>query len=167
MLHRVATGEFVQNTKMTIGVDFRVVPVKIKDGKADLLIWDFGGEERFRFVLPSYLLGTHAVLLLYDLARDHTFYELQEWVDLVHEHAPGVPVMLCGAKADLLGDAREWDLLPESIVEPYAARARKFVDENGLEGHVFLSSKTGLNVERTFREVAEKLAASCTEKVNP
>ena len=49
LVQRYVTGQFSQSTKMTIGVDIVTKHVQIEDWFVTLQIWDFGGEERFRF----------------------------------------------------------------------------------------------------------------------
>ena len=53
---------------MTIGVDFYA---RTMSG-VKAVIWDIGGEERFRFVAPIALRGAHGVLYVFDLTRPPT-----------------------------------------------------------------------------------------------
>ena len=57
LTQRFLTNLFVSDSKMTIGVDFEVKSLEVDKQKVKLQIWDFGGEERFRFLLPTYCLG--------------------------------------------------------------------------------------------------------------
>ena len=63
MIHRFVEGEFVDTKTMTIGVDFFTKKLEIG---ADILcvmqLWDLGGQERFRFMIDSYLRGAHGAL---------------------------------------------------------------------------------------------------------
>ena len=59
LLNRAVTGKFVSNTSMTIGVEFHLLNTTIGDPDDEnhldvtLQCWDFGGQERFRFMLDS------------------------------------------------------------------------------------------------------------------
>ena len=104
LLNRYTTGQFNTDTKMTIGVDFAVHYLELNEdkGAATLQIWDFGGEERFRTMLPSFCQGASGALLFFDLARTHTFYELDEWINIIRRNTHDIPIIMLGAKYDLI-----------------------------------------------------------------
>ena len=58
LVNRYLTGIFEANTKMTLGLDFYVKAIDLDDMKIVLQIWDFGGEDKFKFLLPSLPLPT-------------------------------------------------------------------------------------------------------------
>ena len=66
LLHRYVEGKFSGETKMTIGVEFFLKEVMIDGQQCALQLWDFGGQERFRFLLENYVLGAKGALLLFD-----------------------------------------------------------------------------------------------------
>jgi len=66
LLHRYVEGKFSSETKMTIGVEFFLKELMIDDQKVLLQLWDFGGQERFRFLLKSYVIGARGALLMFD-----------------------------------------------------------------------------------------------------
>ena len=92
--------------RLTIGVDFYVKTIQIKTKKIKLQIWDVGGEERFRFLLPTYALGANAAFLLYDTTRASTLDNIPEWTSIVKQKAGPIPMVLVGAKIDLASDKR-------------------------------------------------------------
>ncbi|MBD3187458.1 hypothetical protein GF325_11555, partial [Candidatus Bathyarchaeota archaeon] len=88
LAHRYMTGLFKQN-KLTLGVQFHVKQVYItldsepeKEYSVKLQIWDFAGEKRFRFLLPSYCRGAHGGLFLYDISRKESISDINEWLSL-------------------------------------------------------------------------------------
>ncbi|NMC07098.1 MAG: GTP-binding protein [Candidatus Lokiarchaeota archaeon] len=162
LAHRYMTGLFKQN-KLTLGVQFHVKKVNVvldekqpeKLVSVKLQIWDFGGEARFRFLLPPYCRGAQAGLFLYDITNKKTLESIAEWTALVTENAGKIPIMLVGAKADLEGSRQ----VPRE-------EGMNFAQKLGLAGFVETSSKNGQNVEITF-ETAAKLAFSALMKQNP
>ncbi|TFH30686.1 MAG: GTP-binding protein [Promethearchaeota archaeon] len=110
LLTRAVTGKFVQNTSMTIGVEFHLLNGSIgpKDHPDSLdvvgQLWDFGGQERFRFMLDSYVAGARGALLLYDLTRLRTLDGLEEWVDIIRKQDPNLPILFVGTKIDRVDD---------------------------------------------------------------
>ena len=78
------TGLFIDSPRLTIGVDFFTKKVGLPNNKkVKLQIWDFGGEERFRFLLPTYSRGSNAALFLYDITSHRSLLSLPEWLDVV------------------------------------------------------------------------------------
>jgi small GTP-binding protein len=153
LAHRYMTGLFKQN-KLTLGVQFHVKKVNVvldekqpdKSVSVKLQIWDFGGEKRFRFLLPPYCRGAQAGLFLYDITSKRSLESVSEWTSLVMDNAGKIPIMLVGAKADL-----------EESRQVSREEGMNFAQKLGLAGFVETSSKNGQNVEVTF-ETAAKLA---------
>ena len=92
---------FNPSERLTIGVDFHVKTIDLNEKKIKLQIWDVGGEERFRFLLPTYCLGANAAFLLYDITRPSTLDNISEWITIVKQKGGPIPIMLVGAKIDL------------------------------------------------------------------
>ena len=57
LAHRYVTGSFKENSLITIGVEFHVKTLSVDGIPIEIQIWDFAGEERFRFLLPAYAVG--------------------------------------------------------------------------------------------------------------
>ena len=115
LLNRYTTGQFNSDTKMTIGVDFAVHYLELSEdkGAATLQIWDFGGEERFRTMLPSFCQGASGALLFFDLVRTHTFYELDEWINIIRRNTHNIPIILLGAKYYLIESPSDLNIDPQ------------------------------------------------------
>ena len=64
LIQRFLTNLFKSDQTMTIGVDFEVKSLTVDGQKVKLKIWDFDGEERFRFLLPTYVKGAQGSGLL-------------------------------------------------------------------------------------------------------
>jgi len=56
LLHRYVEGKFLADTRMTLGVEFFLKEIDLDGNKVLLQIWDFGGQERFRFLLKNYVI---------------------------------------------------------------------------------------------------------------
>ena len=143
---RYISGFFLEDLKLTIGVDFYSKTTNFKGKKVKLQIWDFGGEERFRFLLSQYCKGANAAFFLYDITNSITIDHLPDWTQIIREHAGDIPIMLVGSKLDL----EEFRAVPRN--EGILA-AKKY----NLTSFVELSSKTGQNVEDAFNLITESL----------
>jgi len=143
---RYISGYFMEDLKLTIGVDFYSKTTSFKDKKVKLQIWDFGGEERFRFLLSQYSKGANGAFFLYDITNQTSLDHLPDWTQIIREHAGDIPIMLIGSKVDLYEFRAV--LRDDGILA-----AKKY----NLASFVELSSKTGQNVEKAFNVMTEIL----------
>lgn len=150
LLQRYTTGLFSGGTKMTIGVDFSVTSCKTSKGESvTLQIWDFGGEERFRTMLPSFCLGASGCLMMFDPLRPATFHELEEWIKIVRDNTTNVPIILLSSKQDLIEEGHTF-AIPKMDVDDFVAKYK-------LKGYLPVSSKNGINVVESFTSIAEMM----------
>ena len=136
---------FNPSERLTIGVDFHVKTIELKGKKIKLQIWDVGGEERFRFLLPTYCLGANAAFLLYDITRPATLDNINEWTSIVRQKGGPIPIMLVGSKIDLQTEQRK-------IPREYGIQ---IAEKNKMASFGEISSKTGQNVNETFNVLTE------------
>jgi len=136
---------FNPSERLTIGVDFHVKTIELKEKKIKLQIWDVGGEERFRFLLPTYCLGANAAFLLYDITRPSTLDNIPEWSSIVRQKGGPIPIMLVGAKLDLAETQRQ---VPRE-------HAISVAEKNKMAGFSELSSKENINVNEAFETLTE------------
>jgi len=139
LTRRYVSGTFIQDSQMTIGVDFEYKDITIDGIYVKLCIWDFGGEERFRFILPKYISGAMGGILMYDITNQSSLAHVHEWLSVVKETDESIPIILVGGKLDL-DTSREVSYKDGSMV----AKALN------LEHFMECSSKTGENVEKIF-----------------
>ncbi len=151
LLHRYVEGKFSSETKMTIGVEFFLKELMIDDQKVLLQLWDFGGQERFRFLLKSYVIGARGALLMFDLTRAMSLERIPEWVNICRKENPNLPILFLGSKADLADDM--------NISKDYIM---SFKEQFNLYDYLEVSSKTGQNVEPAFESVTREILKSRT-----
>ena len=102
---RFSQGYFLEQYKLTIGVEFAVKTISIKDEiKVKLQIWDTGGQERFQYVRPLYYRGAMGAILLFDLTNRESFDHIPKWIEEVKNNAGEIPMLLVGNKSDLLNE---------------------------------------------------------------
>ncbi len=142
---RYISGFFLEDLKLTIGVDFYSKTTDFNGKKVKLQIWDFGGEERFRFLLSQYCKGANGAFFLYDITKSLTLAHLPDWTQIIREHAGDIPIMLIGSKKDL-------EEFRDVSTEDGDLAAKKY----NLTSVMELSSKTGENVEQAF-EIMTKI----------
>ena len=142
LTQRFLTNLFVSDQTMTIGVDFEVKSLTVDEQKVKLQIWDFGGEERFRFLLPTYVRGARGGLFLYDITNFSSIAHIDDWLSVIRKEIRDddiFPIIVVGGKADLV-ESREVS----------SAEGIKIAKSRNVNGFIETSSKSGENVEKTF-----------------
>jgi len=150
LTRRYVTNRFEVDTKITIGVDILVKDVDVENIRVKLQIWDFGGEERFRFFLPIYARGSSGGIFMYDITRLSSLNNLDEWLSVFKEklgvEEKKIPILLVGGKKDLSDD--------NSVSKKYAMQ---FALSRGIYDIIECSAKTGENVEKIFETIVYKI----------
>jgi len=146
LLRRFVEGQFFSETKMTIGVEFFLKSIILGDNEITLQLWDFGGQERFRFLLGSYVLGAKGALLMFDLTRIATLEKLEQWIQIVRQNDPNLPVLFLGTKIDLIEDI--------NVNDDFAL---SYLEDLNLFDYLKISSKTGENVEESFKRLTQEI----------
>jgi len=136
---------FNPSERLTIGVDFHVKTIELNEKRIKLQLWDVGGEERFRFLLPTYCLGANAAFLLYDITRPNTLDNISEWITIVKQKAGPIPIMLVGSKLDLEKSQRQ-------IERDYGIQ---IAEKNDMASFVEISAKDNVNVDDAFKVLSE------------
>ena len=146
LLYRYVEGTFLEDTRMTLGVEFFIKEVDVGGKKVDLQVWDFGGQEHFRPLLKNYTLGAKGALLLFDLTRPASLGKIDQWVNICRENNPDIPIIFLGTKLDLI------DLI--SVDDSYALSLK---EEYNFFEYLKISSKTGENVNLAFELLAKEI----------
>jgi small GTP-binding protein len=149
LLNRFVSNQFLEIMKMTIGTGFFSKVLETEDSIIKLQLWDFGGEKRFRFILPNYCKGAHGVILAFDMNDFTTLMNLDEWLQIIRENTTNPRIILVGTKSDITM------VLDEKFIKEY-------LKENNIEKFIPTSAKTGENIERMFEEMVNDILAHHT-----
>ncbi len=144
LTQRYLTGVFNESQRLTIGVEFYVKALEIDGKRIKIQIWDFGGEERFRFLLPEYCRGANGGLFVYDVTQERTLAHLPDWLEVLHNNAPNISLLMVGTKADLE--------LKRQVQKQEAVKVAK---AHEMAGFAEVSAKTGANVNSVFETIAK------------
>ncbi len=111
LLKAKKSNTFDPEMNITIGVDFQLIPlesVEVDGKKSNFLAMDLGGQERFQFMHDSYIKGIKAAIILFDVSRIRTFFNIEKWYELILNENDKIPVLIVGNKIDLIDmEARE------------------------------------------------------------
>lgn len=138
------TGIFQSSTPITIGIDFACFPMLIEKESITFLIYDLGGQQRFRFLQNSFIIGSKGAIILYDLTREKTFDNIVHWYRLFSSESCQIPILVAGTKMDLV---RNEDL------QYFSTKWSNFQTKNPqitIIDHIFISSKNNAGVDDVF-----------------
>ena len=140
LTHRFLTNLFKQDITMTLGVDFHLKAVELDGEMVKLQIWDFAGEERFRFLFPSYIRGANGAIFMYDITNYGTLAHVDDWFEIVKKEIDyKLPIVFVGGKTDLI-----------HLKEISTRKAMDLAMSKGADGFIECCSKTGENVLKIF-----------------
>ncbi|NMC07170.1 MAG: GTP-binding protein [Candidatus Lokiarchaeota archaeon] len=148
ILYRFIHNEFLEDTKLTVGVQFHTQNLERQSRKISLVLWDLGGQERFRFIQPQYVHGAVGGFVCFDMSRYMTLESTREWIDMFRQNAPAAPVVIVGTKLDLVSEAEQ-----QTIMDA----ANQLVAETGCLAFIPTSSKLGINVNECIYYMVDTL----------
>jgi len=155
LFNRFCFNSFNFDSSMTIGLNFHSIniPIHKKDavessGLVINSIFDFGGQDRFKPLIPKFLGGANGALLIFDLTNPISFEQLKFWHNQLLEHAEGskIPKILVGSKSDLLDSYPRDKIIQEEVI-------KGFVKEKELDGFFKTSALKNHNVLEVFKEL--------------
>ena len=147
---RFMDNVFENHCRKTIGVDFQTKSFEHNGVEIKLMIWDFAGEERFRYMFPQYINGAMGGILMYDMTNYSSFSYIGKWLSLIKETNQRFPIILVGGKSDL-----------DNYREVSRKEGERVGRSMGLNGFIECSSKTGENVEQSFQALTKKMLNNC------
>ncbi|MFW9972863.1 MAG: Rab family GTPase [Candidatus Odinarchaeota archaeon] len=146
LLRRYVDGFFDESTIMTVGVDFFTKELIFDNSRCLIQLWDLGGQERFRYLLESFVMGARGALLLIDLTRMPHINDILGWVNIARLHDIKLPILLVGTKLDL-----------EDLIAVDDESALHLKNTFNMIDYIKTSAKTGYNVEKVFDNLVKNL----------
>lgn len=143
---RYTEDRFEEDMKMTIGVNFASKKVEVDGANATLMLWDLGGQPRFRDVIGDYFRGARIAIAVFDATRFFSLERLEDWISRVKDTAPECKFFFVANKIDERQDGMGVSQ------EDGLAFAQKY-DAPLME----VSAKTGEGVNEMFESVTRML----------
>ena len=130
----------------TIGVEFYSKILNYKDKIVNIQLWNFGWNEKFKFLLSQYCKGQHGVIIMFDVTNSKTLEKLPNWLQVIRKNAGNIPIFLVGNKFN--------SEIPRMISSQEGVR---IMESYKLSAYVEISTKTGDNVENLFQNLTENI----------
>ena len=141
ILNRFYQDKFYEDYQATIGLDFQSKKVYVEDFTFNLQLYDTGGQEKFRALIPMYSRDADIFIFVYDISNKDSFIHLEDLIELINlPKKDDVICVLVGNKIDL----------------DYKREVSKEEAENYAKEKGFLfqevSCKTGDKIQEMFEE---------------
>lgn len=127
----------------TIGVDFLIKTIHLKDKTIKIQIWDTAGQEKYASLIRSYFSNCTCALIVYDITDRQSFSKIDKWLKSFNDNFNEKrPCVLVGNKIDL---ERKREVSTEEAI----------LKANELDlGFIECSAKTGENIDILFNELS-------------
>jgi len=146
LTRRFITGNFESDIKSTLGAALHIKFLEIDKKRIVLQIWDFGGEDKFKFLLPAYSRGSFGGIFMCDITNKESLKKIPEWISVfkegLDEDEKDNPILMVGGKLDL-NNRRAININDANIL------AKKL----NLLGYAECSAKTGEKVDEIFQSL--------------
>ncbi|XP_033914881.3 ras-related protein Rab-12-like [Acipenser ruthenus] len=107
LMERFTDDTFCEACKSTVGVDFKIKTVELREKKIRLQIWDTAGQERFNSITSAYYRGAKGIVIVYDITKQETFDDLPKWMKMIDKYASeDAELLLVGNKLDCEADRK-------------------------------------------------------------
>ncbi|CAE7866066.1 GTP-binding protein YPT31/YPT8 [Symbiodinium microadriaticum] len=104
LVYRFINNTLLADPKATVGISFfkQTLMDPLMSQQYPLQIWDTAGQEKFQSVTTHHYRAADGALLVFDIANERSFQNLDKWLAELRENTdPSVVVALVGTKADL------------------------------------------------------------------
>lgn len=143
VLSMLKRGKFSDTTSSTIGATYFAKQFETSNGEIELHVWDTAGQERFMSVVPMYLRGSHAVIVMCSVDIAESFNSIDHWLGIVKECCEDTFIYIVANKTDL-GENEIYE------------KAKNFAAQHSYE--FFGTSATDLT---TILPLFEKISEDC------
>ncbi len=154
LLYRYQHDTFV-NASQTIGVSFIIKKLNTQGKNLTLIIWDYAGEQKFKFTFPDHCTGASGGVFCFEATFPRiydTLNDLTEWIEIFRQkNEKDTPCILIGTKIDLLPDLKK---------QAVYHIAKEFCENLDLHGPFLTSAKTGEGIKEAFDGLAELIINS-------
>ena len=138
-IQRYLIGEFDEKLKITIGANFHSKNLEVDGKLITLQLWDLAGEERFRIILPTYVMGSSGGIFMFDSTRYSSLRNLEAWMEIVRQNTKGIPLLMLASKVDLI---EERSVPSDTAIE--------LATNHDFYAYGECSSKSGIYIEEAF-----------------
>lgn len=144
LVERFINNKFEESYISTIGYNVFEKQIAYLNVTISLMIFDIGGQEKFRDLRKKYADGANTAFIVYDITDIDSFKNISQWINDLSEFSGEIPFIIIGNKVDL-----------EAQRKVSQEDAKKHcISEIGALDFFETSAKTGQGVEDAFVQLA-------------
>ena len=145
-IFRFTENKYQNSYFATVGIDYKIKDIEIKNIKYKLIFYDTLGQEKFKSIAPNLIKKANGIIIMYDITNKSSFDSLPEIIkNIQEERGNDFPMVLVGNKADLEED-RE---IKKEQGEDLAFK--------NVMGFFEVSNKEGTNIEEAGLALVNKI----------
>ena len=135
---------FINDYKLTIGMEIFSLYLKVNDKPIKLQIWDTCGQEIYRSLIKNFYRNSSLAIIVYSIDKKNSFKDINLWIKEIRVNSsPDIKIVLIGNKSDLDKDRQV------SYEE-----GKKYLDDDEVLKFFETSAKTGENIKKLFQEIS-------------
>ena len=135
---------FINDYKLTIGMEIFSLYLKVNDKPIKLQIWDTCGQEIYRSLIKNFYRNSSLAIIVYSIDKKNSFKDINLWIKEIRVNSsPDIKIVLIGNKSDLDKDRQV------SYEE-----GKKYLDDDEVLKFFETSAKTGENIKKLFEEIS-------------
>lgn len=102
-VNRILNNEFITDYTASVEASISLYSILFKaDSPSDISIWDLPGQDQYKDLDKTFLIGADLAIFMYDITRKKTLENIKDWFRLTSERAnPKLVSILIGNKVDL------------------------------------------------------------------
>jgi small GTP-binding protein len=145
LVERFVNEKFEEDYHATLGYNVYEKQLPFLNFTISLIIYDIGGQEKFRDLRKKYAEGANTAFIVYDITDRKSYDSLSAWKSDLSEFAGNIPFFIIGNKFDLQ--------VNRQVPAMEALNASSIL---GAVNFFEVSAKTGEGVEDIFKLLAIK-----------
>lgn len=153
LIKRHLFGHFENRYTPTRGVEPHPIRFNTNKGQVVLNTWDCEGKDKFAGVREGYFSESNAVIVMFDLTSELSFYNTTNWINNYLSVCENQPIILCGNKCDIARRVVSMDTIRSMLPILKPDRNITYFD---------ISAKSNYNFEKPFLQVCKNLMGDDT-----
>ena len=147
LIHRFVNGAPLEDSAITLGVEFSSKHFVKEDGKViRAQFWDTAGNDRYHALTSSYFRGAVAAAVVYDISNFQSFKNVSFWLKEIKAKCnENIVIILIGNKSDLDGE-RQID----------RSKAAAYAEKHSI-AFMETSARDGTDVNTSFEMVVNEV----------
>ena len=144
LIKKFVSDQFSNDYRASIGTNLFLTKIQLDPTtNVKIAIWDIAGHEKWINSRQIYYSGTRGAIIVGDVTRPETFEQIEKfWYPDVMKSCKKAPIILLANKNDLNDETSDNNIIDLG-------------NRINAASTIFTSAKTGDNVEKAFRVIAE------------